>query len=200
MKTLALLVCLLCGSASAQYVVDVQVVDLQISVSDKQGNFLTELNPEDFIVLENDQPQQVLDLELKREPFSIGVLIDTSSSMQKVFQLTERSTKDFLSSLKADDEYFVMTFDDKISTLKDLTKKADDAGGDWKDLRYGDRTKLYEGVTSALQKLGQTENTHRALFLISDGVNTSGSGSLKQAIELAQREKVLIYCLIFVIY
>jgi Ca-activated chloride channel family protein len=154
-------------SANAQYVVNVQVVDLQISVVDKKGDFLTELQPEDFFVFENENPQEVLDLELKREPFSIGVLVDTSSSMQPVFQMTERSTKDFLSSLKPE------------------------------DVLNGHHTRLYDGLIAALQTLGKTNNTRRALFLISDGVNTSGSGSLAQAIELAQKEKVLIYSLIF---
>jgi VWFA-related protein len=199
MKFLLLLcvLCVFCVDSSAQYVVNVQVVDLQISVIDKQGNFLTDLAPEDFLVTENNQPQQVLDLELKREPFSIGVLIDTSSSMKSVFRMTERSTRDFLSSLKPDDEYFIMTFDDRVATLKELTKKSEDSSEGWKDLRYGDRTRLYDGLTEALQRLGKTHNTRRALFLISDGVNTSGSGSLEEVIELAQKEKVLIYSLIF---
>src|SRR4026207_474569 len=159
----------------AQYVVNVQVVDLQVSVLNKKGDFLTELQPEDFLVYENEQPQEVLDLELKREPFSIGVLLDTSGSMQSVFQITERSTKDFLSSLSPQDEFFVMTFDDKVRMISELTKRADTSLEDWKDLRYGDHTRLYEGLISALQKLGSTKNTRRALFLISDGVNTSGS-------------------------
>ena len=184
-------------TAYAQYVVNVQVVDLQVSVVDKKGDFLTELQPEDFLVYENENPQEVLDLELKREPFSIGVLIDTSSSMQPVFQMTERSTKDFLSSLKPEDEFFVMKFDDQVQMLTKLTKRSNLTLESWKDLRYGDHTRLYDGLIAALQTLGKTNNTHRALFLISDGVNTSGSGSLAQAIELGQKEKVLIYSLIF---
>jgi len=182
---------------SAQYVVNVQVVDLQISVVDKLGNFHNDLVPEDFLVFENDQPQEVLDLELKREPFSIGVLIDTSASMKSMFQITERSTKDFLSSLQPEDQYFVMTFDDRISMIKDVTKKSADISGDWKDLRYGNSTKLYEGLITAIERLAQTKNARRALFVISDGVNTSGPGSLPEAIQLAQKEKVLIYSLIF---
>jgi len=184
-------------SAEAQYVVNVQVVDLQISVLDKKGQFLTDLQPEDFLVFENNRPQEVLDLELKREPFSIGVLIDTSSSMQPVFQLTQRSTQDFLSSLRSEDEYFVMTFDSKIQMVKEITKRSDGPPGDWKDLRYGNSTKLYEGLIAALERLGRSDNTRRALFLISDGVNTSGSGSLREAIKLAQEEKVLVYSLVF---
>ncbi len=182
--------------ARAQYVVNVQVVDLQISVLNKKGEFISELVPEDFLVWENDVQQEVLDLETEREPFSIGVLIDTSSSMQSVFQITGRSTTDFLSSLRPDDEFFVMTFDERIKLHQELKKKADSAQNDWNDFRYGDRTKLFEGLIAALNRLSTAAYPRRALFLISDGVNTSGSGNLQQAIELAQKNKVIIYSLI----
>ena len=182
--------------ANAQYVVNVQVVDLQVSVLNKKGEFISELTPEDFQVWENDVPQEILDLETKREPFSIGILIDTSSSMQSVFMITGRSTTDFLSSLRPDDEYFVMTFDEKIKLHQDLQKKADAKQNDWNDFRYGAGTKLFEGVHSALERLSQASYPRRALFLISDGVNTRGSGNLDEAIAFAQQNKVIIYCLI----
>ncbi len=184
------------GQAQHQEIVNVQVVNLQVSVLDKKGEFITELTPEDFLVWEDDTAQQVLDLEIQREPFSIGVLIDTSSSMQSVFQITGRGTTDFLSSLRPDDEFFVMTFDDRVQVQQDLTKKADSPKNDWNDFRYGNRTKLYEGLLGSLYRLSKATYPRRALFLISDGVNTGGSGNLNQAIELAQKNKVIIYSLI----
>ena len=180
----------------AQYVVNVQVVDLQVSVVNKRGEFISDLMPEQFLVYENGVAQQVLDLENRREPFSIGVLIDTSSSMQSVFQLTGRSTTDFLSSLRPDDEYFVMTFDDHVKVHQELKKKEEAPQNDWNDFRYGQRTRLFEGLTSALDRLSKATYPRRALFLISDGVNTTGSGNLQKAIQIAQRNKVIIYCLI----
>lgn len=184
------------GVLEAQYVVNVQVVDLQVSVLNKKGEFINELSAEDFLVYENGAPQEVLDLDTKREPFSIGILIDTSSSMQSVFQITGRSTTDFLSSLRPEDEFFVMTFDDRVKVHQELTKKADSAPNDWNDFRYGQRTRLFEGLNSALDRLSKATYPRRALFLISDGVNTTGSGNLQQAIETAQRNKVIIYSLI----
>jgi VWFA-related protein len=176
--------------------VNVQVVDLQVSVLNKSGEFISELAPEDFLVWENDVAQEVLDLETKRESYSIGVLIDTSRSMQSVFKITGRSTTDFLSSLRPDDEYFIMTFDDKIRVHQEAAKKSETEEKDWNDFRYGDRTRLFEGLDAALDRLSKAAYPRRALFLISDGVNTSGSGSLDQVIQKAQKHKVIIYCLI----
>ena len=182
--------------AEAQYVVNVQVVDLQVSVVNKKGDFISDLKPEDFEVFENGVTQEVLDVDNKRDPFSIGVLIDTSRSMQSVFLLTGRSTTEFLASLRPDDEFFVMSFDDKVEIHQELTKKADAAKSDWNDFRYGSRTKLFEGLNAALDRLSKATHPRRAIFLISDGVNTSGAGNLRQAIELAQKNKVIIYSLI----
>lgn len=176
--------------------VEVQVVDLQVSVIDEHGNYINNLTPDDFVVVEDDQPQQVLDLELNRQPFSIGVLMDTSSSMQSIFQMTLRSTRDFLSSLRKQDEYFLMTFDERIIIRKDFDQPDAAAEAELKGLRFGNGTRFFDAMLSALEHLRTAHEPRRALFLISDGVNTSGGGNLAEVIEQAQRAKVLVYALI----
>jgi VWFA-related protein len=185
------------ATALSQYVVDVQVVDLQVSVFDKKGDFLTGLKAEDFLVWEDGVAQEVLDVQTDREPFSIGVLLDTSFSMRPHFQTAMRGTQDFLYSLREQDEFFLMTFDDRLLLKKDLTLASEGKSAQWEDLKYGEETRLYDAVLSALQRLRNARYPRRALFLISDGINTSGSGDLKAAIELAQKEKAIIYGLMF---
>ncbi|HSP07034.1 MAG TPA: VWA domain-containing protein [Acidobacteriota bacterium] len=190
---------LICGNASGQtynYEVEVQVVDLQVSVTDEHGQFVSDLKPEDFMVTENGAPQDVLDLEINRQPFSIGVLLDTSSSMQPIFQIVTRGTRDFLSSLRQDDEYFLMTFDEKIRLLKDLGTAGSGADAELKKLRFGECTRLFDALMAALERLKQAQQPRRALFLISDGVNTAGGGSLGEVIEAAQRAKTIVYAMV----
>jgi len=181
----------------AQYVVDVQVVDLQVSVFDQKGAFLADLKPEDFLVWEDGIPQDILNVEPAREPFSIGVLLDTSHSMRPHFQTTIRSTQDFLYSLRDDDEFFLMTFDDRLLFKKDFGLAGERKPVNLDDLRYGDQTRLYDAVITGLERLRQARYPQRALFVISDGINTSGSGDLGTAIERAQKSKVIVYGLIF---
>jgi len=180
----------------AQYTVDVQVVDLQVSVTDKSRNFIKDVKPEDFLIWEDGVAQQVLDLELKREPFSIGVLLDTSSSMQPFFKITSQSTLDFLWSLGAEDEFLLMTFDDKVLLKKDIGFAAERNSVKLNNLHYGERTRMYDGIISAVDHLKGAHYPRRALFVISDGINTYGETDLKQAIEAAQRNKVLVYTLL----
>jgi VWFA-related protein len=176
--------------------VEVQVVELQISVVDKSNNFLTDLTGEDFIIHENGIPQTVLDVELQRQPFSIGIVIDTSSSMQSQFLRIGRAAKDFVSSLRSIDEFFVLTFDDRIKVTHEMQTASTAVVPDFLSLDYGQRTKLYEGLISGLNRLKESHYPQRAIFLISDGMNSLGKYDCADVIRTAQQNKTLIYSLI----
>lgn len=191
-----LLLLLLCSPSFAQYEVKVQVVDLQVSVSDANGDFITNVTPEDFVVREDGVLQEVLDIEAAREPFSIGILLDTSSSMKSDFLIAARATTDFLSALQPEDEYFVMTFDDRMLIKKDFGPAIQKTALKLNELRYGESTHLYDALLSGIDLLEQAQYPRRALFLVSDGLNTGGKGDLRSVIQLAQRNKILVYSLV----
>jgi len=194
-KRIGILLILVASVAFSQYVVEVQVVDLQVSVVDSAGNYLTELAPEDFEVQENGVLQEVLDLETIRQPFSIGILVDTSSSMERSQKLALKATEDFVYSLHPDDQFFLMAFsaDLKVREFAAASRRTE---MNLDGIKTGGSTRLYDAVIAAVDYLKGAKYPHRALFIISDGVNTSGKGSLKQAIETAQRSKVLVYSLV----
>jgi VWFA-related protein len=179
-----------------QYEVEVQVVELQVSVVDRLNNFQIDLKPEDFLVYENGIAQEVLDVELQRQLFSIGIIVDTSESMQSQFLRISRAAKDFVSSLKPGDEYFVMTFDDKVKMTHEMQIASKGQIPDFLKLRYGQRTRLYEGLMSGLNSLKEARHPQRAIFVISDGVNSMGKYDLSDVIRTAQQNKTLIYSLI----
>ncbi len=184
------------STESLQYDVEVQVVELQVSVVNKSNNFQTDLSAEDFIVHENGVPQTVLDVELQRQPFSIGIVIDTSSSMQSQFMRIGRAAKDFVGSLRPADEFFVLTFNDRVNVTHDMQIASKAVPPDFLALRYGHRTKLYEGLMASLERLKDSRYPQRAIFLISDGVNSLGKYDLVDVIRTAQQNKTLVYSLI----
>ncbi|HSE40072.1 MAG TPA: VWA domain-containing protein, partial [Acidobacteriota bacterium] len=139
---------------------------------------------------------EVLDVELERQPFSIGIIVDTSSSMQSQFLRISRAAKDFVNSLKPEDEFFVMTFDDKVKVTHEMQIASKAAVPNFMSLRYGERTRLYEGLISGLNRLKEAHHPQRAIFLISDGVNSMGKYDVSDVIRTAQQNKTLIYSLI----
>jgi Ca-activated chloride channel homolog len=194
MKTMLLVLAL--ATTPLEYKVEVQVVELQVTVVDDNGNFQTDIKPEDFLVYENGVQQEVLDLELHRQPFSIGIVLDTSSSMASQFMRAGRAAQDFVKALQPQDEYFVMTFDDQIKIRSEMQLASNAINLDFFSYRYGERTRMYEGLMKAMERLKNARYPHRALFLISDGANTKGDYRLKDVIKTAQQNKVLIYSLI----
>ncbi len=177
----------------AQYTIEVQVVDLQVSVSDEDREFVRDLKPEDFTVWEDGVLQDVLDLELTREPFSIGILLDTSFSMRPAFKIMAKGTEDFIWSLHPQDEFFLMTFDEKVVMKKDFGYANQKTSLKLNGLRYGEATRLFDAILAAEERLKSAHYPRRALFIISDGLNTSGEGSLKATIEQAQKNKIIVY-------
>lgn len=181
----------------AQYQVEVQVVDLQVSVADQRGDFLTNLQSQDFLVWEDGSPQTVLDIDQKRDPFSIGILYDTSSSMNSSSPFMIRAADEFIYSLEKEDEFFVLTFDDKIRMIQDFKLAADRAG--WNDVKFGsgERTRLYDALVEGIAHLQNARYPRRALLVLSDGVNTRGSKGLNEAIASAQKDQIIIYSIVF---
>jgi VWFA-related protein len=192
---LFLVVSLPCFADELQYSVEVQVVDLQVSVCDKLGNYITDVQPEDFIVTENDVAQEVLDVTAEREPFSIGIVLDTSSSMESSWRIATKATEDFVASLRKEDEFFVLSFDDDVKVRSEFAY-AGDAPFKLGNLHYGNRTAMFEGIINSIVKLSTAHYPRRALFIISDGMNTWGPGDEKTAREMAQKTKTVIYSLI----
>ncbi len=195
---LIIFLCVLCVSAvnlslQAQYTVEVQVVDLQVSVTNENREFVRDLKPEDFFVWEDGVSQDILDLELTREPFSIGILLDTSFSMRPAFKIMAKGTEDFIWSLHPQDEFFLMTFDEKLVVKKDFGFANQKSSLKLNELRYGEATRLFDAILAAEERLKAAHYPRRALFIISDGLNTSGEGDLKTAIEQAQKSKIIVY-------
>lgn len=179
----------------AQYTVEVQVVDLQVSVQDKHGNYIAHLKAEDFEVRENGALQQVLDLDQTRQPFSIGILIDTSSSMQSAGRIISKTTEDFISAMNPEDEYFLMVFADQI-VLQQEMQFAKKHMVKLDSLKYGQHTKLFDAMVQSMEMLKGARYPRHAIFVISDGINTYGSADEKKVRELAQASKTIIYSLI----
>jgi len=133
-------------------------------------------------------------------PLSIGILIDTSGSMQ-LFENREiarpgpigEAVSRFLELSNASNEYFLMAFDKTPRFLTDwtsgqalLTQKTDIA-------RQGNDTSFYDACFAGVEKLQTSHYSKRVLILISDGVDNISRHTFKQLRELLKNSDVTIY-------
>ena len=102
---------LLSALPGAQVKVGVLLITVVVTVVDGKGRTVPNLTIDDFIVEEDGQPQTIKHLTPTADlPISIGVVIDTSLSMESKIRTAQRAVDRFLSVIHKDDEIFLMTF------------------------------------------------------------------------------------------
>ena len=101
----------------------VELINITAIVSDSSGRFVPGLRKDDFVVYEDDQPQEVIHFSTERVPVSLGVALDTSGSMAgERIQAAQRALDRLLDDLLApDDEIFLYRFSDRPTLVQGWT-------------------------------------------------------------------------------
>jgi len=104
-----------------QVVVDVDPVAVDVAVTDRQGRSVADLTPDDFMILEDGQPQEVRSADLVGLPYSILLLVDRSPRDNKSNwpKFVVKSVDLFLKNLRGPDRLAVAGFDDRVAVLVD---------------------------------------------------------------------------------
>jgi VWFA-related protein len=161
---------------------------LTVSVTNEKGQYVPNLKAADFIVEEDGVRKDIASLTADPDlPISVGILIDTSTSMRLPVTVQGRekvpaaplaadgAAKVVLRLTKPDDEYLIMTFNDKFSVRQSFTsdeKKVTEFLN--KNNVVGGATHLYKAVEEALKEIRKkAKNPRRALIVLTDVHDTS---------------------------
>ena len=194
---------------SAQNPIRVQVnlVNVLFTVSDKKGRNVPDLGKDDFRVLENGQPQTISFFSKETDlPLRIGVLIDTSNSVSERLHFEEEAAIDFLSQAirPGKDMAFVVGFDVEPQLVQDYTDDVEKLSNAIRGLAAGGTTSLYDALYYACQQkmlnLADSSATggsylRRVLIVVSDGKDTNSGHSRDEALEMAERSEAIIYAI-----
>jgi Ca-activated chloride channel family protein len=192
----ALAVVFYCGALIAQTVrVNVQLHQVIVTVTDDRGEYVSDLGPEDFTLEVNGAPHKI---DLFRQdadtPITLGLLIDTSASMDVFFDATRKAAKAFINSFRPSDEFFVATFAHSLDVRQGLTQDKAKLADSLSNLRVarGD-THLLSSVLGATKLLRQGKNRKRALIVITDGMDTTCAKNLQSFEEGLRSSEALVY-------
>jgi len=183
---------------SPQYAaeVDVNLVELYVTVSDRSGHAVSGLQQDDFEVYESGKKQEIAKFELVQNvPLVVGILIDTSGSMAGSLVDTVKAASGFLESVMTPkDKAFAVSFARRPSLLMPPT---DDAGAVVQAIEgvqaVGD-TALHDALVHSLYYFRGVQG-QRALVLLSDGDDNASHIKYKDALEYAGRSGVAIYAI-----
>lgn len=181
-----------------QYVseVDVDLVELYATVTDRSGNLVNDLKQEDFEVYESEKKQELVKFDLVRNlPLTVCMLIDTSGSMASALSATQSAAVGFLETvMKPGDKAFAVSFARRPRLEMPPT---DDVGAVTQaisGLQAMGETALHDALVHSLYYFRGVKG-QRALVLLSDGDDNSSYITFKEAMEYAGRSGVAVYAI-----
>jgi Ca-activated chloride channel family protein len=172
-----------------------QVVSLFVTVADAQKLLVPDLTQDDFQILDNEKPQPITYFDNSIHPINVVVMLDTSGSMTLTIDLLKQAAEQFIIRLLPDDKARVGAFNDKIQINARWSNNRDQLVTDVKDLDYGNGTRLWDAVGTALDELKAIDG-RRVVLVFTDGDDTeSKTMTLGRVIERARADEVMIYAI-----
>ncbi len=166
------------------------------------GKMVSDLDLSDIQIRDDDKaPQKILLFTPQSKlPLRLGLLIDTSGSVQSRFSFEKRAASKFLEKVLngTSDLGFVEGFSDETLITQDFTAASADLGKGIDMLTNRGGTALFDALSLACWKLAaypEQERVARVLVVLSDGEDNSSHRSLKQAIQDAESAGVTVYTL-----
>jgi VWFA-related protein len=185
---------------TSRITLDVTRVNMLFTVSDKKGRFVTNLDRDDFEIIEAKKPQNILEFTAETDlPLRIGILIDTSNSIRDRFRFQQEAATDFVNAVvrPGQDKGMVVSFDSSAELVADLTDSTEALGTAIRNLRPGGGTALYDAIFFAcrdkLMMDQPRDKFRRAIVMLSDGEDNESRWSREQALEMAHKADVVIY-------
>ncbi len=182
--------------------VDVTRVNVLFTVTDKKGRFITDLTKADFLVTENKRPQVIQEFTAETDlPLRIAILIDTSNSIRDRFKFEQEAAVEFINSVirPREDRAMIVSFDTSAELISDLIDDPEKLAKAIRNLRPGGGTALYDAIFFACRdRLQMDQPKHkfrRAVVIVSDGDDNQSRVTRDQALEMAQKADVVIYCI-----
>jgi Ca-activated chloride channel homolog len=174
--------------------VNTDLVTLTATVTDKNGRYRVGLKREDFTVYENGVEQKLEYFNTgDRVPMSLGIVFDTSGSMEDKIEGVRDAVEHFVKSVAAGDEIFLIRFSDGADLVQDFTDDKRRILRAVENLDPRGSTALYDAILLGLQKIADGKHRKRALLLLTDGNDTASTTSFQEITALARKAEVIIY-------
>jgi len=178
-----------------QFRVTVDLISLNVTVTDARNRFITELLQKDFAVYEDGISQEISVFSREDLPIRLTLLLDTSASMDEKMGFAQEAAVNFVKTMKTDDLTEVMEFGSKGNVLQPFTSDTEKLARAIRMTQAGGTTSLYNALYIALKNLNRRREDIRrqAIVVLSDGEDTSSLVSFEQVMELTKDTDVVIY-------
>jgi len=190
------------GRQAPSFRAGVDLVSLNVTVSESgSSRYVTDLEQQDFQVYEDGVLQEVTFFNKTNLPVALGLLLDTSASMETKLPLAQEAAIGFAKKLRPQDLAEVIDFDSRVLILQTFTSKASELEQAIRKTSAGGSTSMYNAIYIALKDLKKIvasnvdEIRRQAIIVLSDGEDTSSLLPFEEVLDLAKRSETAIYAI-----
>lgn len=174
-----------------------QVVLVPVTVTDRNARNMEGLRAEDFTVLDNQVPQQIVSFGIDDAPCSVSIVLDISGSMQKALATAKDMLRSFFGAADPKDEFLLLTVSTQPAALSRFTIDTAALEQSVDFTRPGGLTSLIDTTYMGLTRMKDAKLARRAMLILSDGMDNHSQYSERELINLALEADVQVYSMIF---
>jgi Ca-activated chloride channel family protein len=153
----------------APLLVDVNMVVVNVTVTDPFDRIVTGLDQENFQVYDEKVEQKIIAFSTEDSPISVGMIFDSSGSMSDKIQKSKEAALQFFKTSNPQDEFMLISFSDQPNLISGFTAKYENLQDRLLTVKSGGRTALLDAVYLGLTEMKKATTNRRALLVISDG-------------------------------
>jgi VWFA-related protein len=167
-----------------------ELVNLPVSVFDKDGRPIESLQQEHFQVYEDNALQPIAVFKREDIPLSLGLIIDNSGSMRNKRERVNSAALSFVRESNPEDETFIVNFDDSAYLEQDFTGSIGDLIDALDNVDTRGETALYDAIVVSINEMmPKAKKDKKAILLISDGEDNASKYGLNKALDVLRGSK-----------
>src|SRR5215472_7257492 len=179
--------------------VNVNLVNVLVSVLDEQTRPAPNLPVEAFQVIEEGVPQKISFFESETKwPLDIALMVDASLSAHMDIQYERQAASHFIQQvLRPEDRMSIFSFDETVTQRTTFTEKVQVLQDAVAKIPDGAGTSIYDALLLGSQSLVKRgEERRRVIVLVTDGGETTSRADFEAARRAALRGGVLLYTIL----
>jgi len=153
----------------APFLVDVNMVVVNVTVTDPFDRIVTGLEQSNFQVYDEKVAQKIESFSTEDAPISVGLIFDSSGSMSDKIQKSKEAALQFFKTSNPQDEFMLINFSDRPNLITGFTSKFENLQDRLLFVKAGGRTALLDAIYLGLSEMKKATTNRRALLVISDG-------------------------------
>src|SRR5262245_57408309 len=176
-----------------------ELVQLDVSVTDKENNPVTTLGKYDFTVLEDKVKQVIESVNREDVPLSMGIAIDTSGSMRTKYFTVKDAARILIKELRFTDECFISQFKLESELIQAFTNDKPQLLESLEQIYICGGTSLLDAIIATTDYAhDKGARRRKAIIMISDGLEKNSANKEKQVLQAIKENEVQLYLIGFI--